>query len=179
MTNSKDYWNYWKVLKVYTVSLLLLLSFSNIIYSQTEPVEADSVQLDDSLFTMKKTPMSSVWRSALIPGWGQIYNESYWKAPVIWGILGYLSYGWISTNNLYSDYKTLYSKSLLTSSTGNDIYLRYREFYRDQRDLFAVYIALTYFLNLVDAYVDAHLFDFDYLFDYRTNSSYLQIKYSF
>ena len=44
---------------------------------------------------------------------------------------------------------------------GNDEYYRLREFYRDQRNDFAIYIVLTYLLNLVDAYVDAHMFDFD------------------
>ncbi|RMD50463.1 MAG: hypothetical protein D6830_02630, partial [Ignavibacteria bacterium] len=82
---------------------------------------------------------------------------------------GYLAYGWISSNNLYSDYRELYSKSI-NGNSGNSIYLQYREFYRDQRDLFAVYLVLTYFLNLVDAYVDAQLFDFQYLFDRNTNS---------
>ena len=36
----------------------------------------------------------------------------------------------------------------------------YRNFYRDQRDLFTIYMGITYLLQLVDAYVDAHLFDF-------------------
>jgi hypothetical protein len=36
-----------------------------------------------------------------------------------------------------------------------------RDFYRDQRDQFYLYAGLVYLINVVDAYVDAHLFDFD------------------
>lgn len=117
--------------------------------------------MSDSVYVMSKSPMGAVLRSALIPGWGQIYNEAYWKAPIVWGVLGYFAYYWIDNNNLYKDYRDLYSESLLTSVNGNLNYKRNRDFYRDQRDQFAVYIGLTYFLTLVDAYVDSHLFDFD------------------
>ncbi|MCK5085951.1 MAG: hypothetical protein KAQ90_00450, partial [Melioribacteraceae bacterium] len=44
---------------------------------------------------------------------------------------------------------------------GDPNYKAYRNFYQDQRDEWAVWFLLTYLLNLVDAYVDAHLFDFD------------------
>ena len=40
-------------------------------------------------------------------------------------------------------------------------YKNLREFYRDQRDQFYLYAGLVYLINIVDAYVDAHLFDFD------------------
>ncbi|MDP4220294.1 MAG: DUF5683 domain-containing protein, partial [Bacteroidota bacterium] len=36
-----------------------------------------------------------------------------------------------------------------------------REFYRDDRDKFYIYAALVYIANLLDAYISAHLFDFD------------------
>jgi hypothetical protein len=95
---------------------------------------------------MKKSSWGAVLRSAIIPGYGQFYNESYWKIPVVWGFLGYLGYEWKANND---------NMSLYTTNVSN------RNFYRDQRDLFAVYIGLTYLLNLVDAYVDANLFDLD------------------
>ncbi|MBM4174665.1 MAG: hypothetical protein FJ213_00605 [Ignavibacteria bacterium] len=99
-------------------------------------------------------------RSAILPGLGQIYNESYWKSPIIWGISGWFIYNWIKNNNLYNDYKNRHLQSITTGAE-NSSYKTYREFYRDQRDLFAIYLGLTYFLNLVDAYVDAQLFSFD------------------
>ncbi len=36
-----------------------------------------------------------------------------------------------------------------------------REFYLDQRNDFIWYFTILYVVNLIDAYVDAHLFDFD------------------
>lgn len=110
---------------------------------------------------MKKSPWGAVLRSAIIPGFGQFYNESYWKIPVVWGALGYLGYLWSDRNDLYKTYRDLYSQSLISDPDGIDEYYKQRENYKDQRDLVAVFIGLTYFLNLVDAYVDAHLFDFD------------------
>ena len=36
-----------------------------------------------------------------------------------------------------------------------------RDFYHDERDRFAFYLAITYLLNIVDAYVGASLYNFD------------------
>jgi hypothetical protein len=58
-------------------------------------------------------------------------------------------------------------------------YRNLRDFYRDQRDNFAIYLALTYLLNLVDAYVDAHLFDFTVTEDFLTNSPQLNVRINF
>jgi len=93
--------------------------------------------------------------SAFIPGLGQIYDESYWKAPVIWGVGGYWLYVWIDLNNQYKDFQRLYAL------TGNDQYLSLRNFYRDERDKYAWFMGALYILNIVDAYAGAHLYDFN------------------
>ncbi len=116
---------------------------------------SDSVRLINT-----KSSLGAVLRSAILPGLGQIYNESYWKVPIIWGLTGWFVYNWIQNNNYYIDYKNLYIQSVSIGQE-NSNYKIFREFYRDQRDLFAIYLGLTYFLNLVDAYVDAQLFNFD------------------
>jgi hypothetical protein len=103
---------------------------------------------------MQKSPWGAVARSALIPGWGQFYNESYWKIPIIWGLAGWFIYEWIQNNDLYKSNGDLYIQ------TGDEFYRAYRDFYRDQRDNYTIYLAIVYLLNLIDAYVDAHLFDF-------------------
>lgn len=129
---------------------LFLLSYS--VYSQ----ELDTVVIET------KSPWGAVVRSAILPGLGQIYNETYWKTPIIWGLLGWFGYNWWQNNLSYKDYKKMYIQSI-DSGNENFLYKRIREFYRDQRDLFAIYFGLTYFLNMVDAYVDAHLFNFELL----------------
>jgi len=129
--------------------------YSSVNFSQVDTSSLSSQKNNiDSVFIMTKSPWGAVLRSALIPGFGQIYNESYWKAPIIWGLAGWFIYNWNDLNNLYKDNQELYKLN------NQSIYRIRRDFYRDQRDKFAIYLGLLYFLNLVDAYVDAHLFDF-------------------
>lgn len=124
-------------------------------------------------FIMHKSPLGALLRSAVVPGLGQIYNESYWKAPVVWTAIGIMAYYWDWNNRRYNNYASLYRMNQ------QRIYRDNRDFYRDQRDLVAIYIGLTYALNLLDAYVDAHLFDFSVEEDPVTNAPRLNMKLSF
>ena len=125
---------------------------------------------------MQKSPTGAMLRSAVLPGWGQFYNESYWKVPIVWGVTGWFVYMWTDRNSEYKNYQDLYNKSLLESSNGDSKFKSLRDFYRDDRDLFSFYIGLTYFLNLIDAYVDAHLFDFDVGVNQFTQKPELHIR---
>lgn len=133
---------------------MLILLFSSLQLAQQRHLLPQNNTNLDSVFVMKKSPWGAVLRSAVLPGWGQFYNESYIKIPIIWGLGAWFIYNWNWNNKNYQQYKTLYIE------TGNNIYIGNRNFYHDQRDLFSIYMGLTYFLNLVDAYVDAELFDF-------------------
>jgi len=155
------------------LSLIILLNLSLFSQQDTTVIQDTTTTISSDIFVMQKSPWGAVARSAIIPGWGQIYNESYWKAPVVLGVMGWFVYAWIDNNNNYIDYKNLYAQ------TGTSLYLDYRDFYRDQRDEFAIYLVLTYFLNLVDAYVDAHLFDFSVGEDYMTGAKMLNIRVNF
>jgi hypothetical protein len=113
-------------------------------------------------FSMRKSPTKAVLFSLVIPGAGQFYNESYWKIPIIGGLIGYFGYEYFRQNNLYKDYRDRYAESQSPQNPSGDVSLKVlREFYRDQRDDFVWYFTIVYVLNLVDAYIDAHLFDFD------------------
>lgn len=156
MMNWKDFLNYSRSSIRIIVSVILLLIL-NTTFSYSQNIEShSSIQSSsDSSFQMTKSPWGAVARSAVIPGWGQFYNESYWKIPVIWGTAAWFVYNWVDNNEQYTNYKTLYQ------NTQNEYYRRLRNFYRDQRDNFTIYLGLLYLLNLIDAYVDAHLFDFN------------------
>lgn len=109
-----------------------------------------------------KKPWLAVGLSAAIPGLGQIYNGSYWKTPVILGLGGYWVSEWIKLNNRYKDYREQFAQSVHPSSPdGDNTLLQLRNFYRDERDKFTWYLGVLYFINLVDAYVGANLYDFD------------------
>lgn len=121
----------------------------------TNSSTVSSPQQSSGEFHPTKSPLLAMGLSALLPGVGQIYDESYWKAPVIWGVGGYWLYIWIDLNNQYKDFQRLYAL------TGNDQYLSLRNFYRDERDKYAWFMGALYILNIVDAYAGAHLYDFN------------------
>jgi hypothetical protein len=108
-----------------------------------------------------KSTGTAMLLSAIFPGAGQFYNESYWKVPIIVGLGGYFVVEFLDNNKLYLDYRDQYEESLDTTPGGDTQLLTYREFYRDQRDMFAWYFIILYAVNILDAYVDASLFDFD------------------
>lgn len=124
----------------------------------------------------------SVWLAAVVPGLGQIYNRQYWKVPIIYaGALG-LAYGITWNDKLYVDYRKGYVD--LMDSDPNTNYFQYLlpegvvldssnssyytkviktklDNYRRNRDLCIIATAVFYLLTIVDAYVDAQMFDYD------------------
>jgi len=113
-------------------------------------------------FHMKKNPWLAVLYSAIFPGAGQFYNQSYWKVPVLVGLTIYFGYEFYDQNRQFLNYRDQYTKSQTPQNPTGDPNLKtLREFYRTQRDDFTWYFMITYFINLVDAYVDAQLFDFN------------------
>lgn len=93
--------------------------------------------------------------SAALPGAGQVYNESYWKAPIVLGLGIYFAAEFFRNNRRADDYRQLYLQ------TGLSRYYDQREAYKSQRDANAWYFLIVYVLNIVDAYVDASLYNFD------------------
>lgn len=170
MMNWKDYLNSSKssINHIIKTALFFLFIFSTG-FAQLENAENETLK-NDTVFVPTKSPWTAVLWSAVIPGAGQIYNESYWKAPIIWGLFGWLGYNWVQNNNSYKENQDLFEQ------TGDTRYQDLRTFYRDQRDLFTIYMLITYVLNLVDAYVDAHLFDFSVEEDFLTRMPRLNVK---
>ncbi len=109
-----------------------------------------------------KSPLLALLLSAALPGAGQFYNESYWKIPIVLGFGYYFASNWIELNDSTRHYRRLFAESVTPQSpNGDGRYLQLREFYKDQRDTFSWYIFIYYLVNLVDAYVDASLYDFN------------------
>lgn len=178
-----------RVNKIIVFCVLVFLSVN--LYGQK--TETDSLQFKVSEEVKEPhSPKKAAMYSAIIPGWGQAYNKKYWKIPIVYvgfGTIGYFI-GW--NNRYYNTYKTAYSD--LTdddpnTDSYNDIdasqyydltnptdYENFRsglnkqqEYYRRNRDLLIISIIGFYGLNIIDASVDAHFFDFDISEDLTMN----------
>src|ERR1700749_554723 len=83
--------------------LVFLLSLAATTHAQIVRVDSVAVERpeeDTSDYTKKhhRDPTKETIRSAILPGWGQIYNHKYWKAPIVWG--GLVTIGLIFNYNL-------------------------------------------------------------------------------
>jgi hypothetical protein len=122
-------------------------------------------------------PKIAATRSAILPGWGQIYNKKYWKAPIVWGSLVTCGFVFSYNLNTYKDLKLAYSGKYNARVNGDSaLYyqiepellplseesLRYnRDQFRRNIDYTVLVFILLWGLNVVDAAVDAHLRTFD------------------
>ena len=104
-----------------------------------------------------------------MPGLGQIYNKKYWKIPIIYAGLLTSAY-YINDNNVqYKLYKDAYLKRLDNNPYNDDFVGEYssgdllilKDFYRRNREVSILCFVGTYIINVLDASVDAHLFDYD------------------
>src|SRR4030095_11929971 len=92
----------------------------------------------DSLIKAQHSPRKAAIRSAIIPGWGQIYNKKYWKVPIVWGALGVT--GYIFFNNLYTykDLKFAYAAKYEASLPPYDPNSSYPGPYQDSTNYFNI-----------------------------------------
>ena len=109
--------------------------------------------------------------SAVLPGLGQAYNKKYWKIPIIYAGFGVLGYFVVMNNNEYKEFKEayIYVANGDTVPTENPYVTKYSQqqlkdamdYYRRNRDLSIIIGALWYTLNILEAYVDAHFYDYE------------------
>lgn len=105
-------------------------------------------------------PTHAMLYSAFIPGGGQLYNQAYVKASVVIGLQSYLIGTAFYHDSKMDDYKSKASSSsdpYLTQS-----YRQRAEEFKDKRTSDIWWIGITAALSVLDAYVDAHLADFEF-----------------
>lgn len=133
---------------------------------------AGEYQTPDSTFLFTHSPHKATFLSALAPGLGQIYNQKYWKVPIIYAGFGGLLYFANYNNYVYQKYKDGYSIKIRIKDGETGLtdpfpsyqeanILRQKEVWRRYRDLMYISIGVLYVIQILDADVDAHLFDFD------------------
>ena len=122
--------------------------------------------------------------SACLPGLGQIYNNKWWKTPIVYVGFGGLGYYAYSNYSNYKLYLTAYQISTgdlpegttpsekavqLAQSYASSQLQTYKESYRRSFELSCIFLAAWYGLNIVDAIVDGHLYTYDISDDLSLN----------
>jgi hypothetical protein len=121
-----------------------------------ESVQVEATQGDSVLES--KSPTGALLRSVAFPGWGQLYNRKYFKSVVMFGaeatFITLAAIEWRRMNT---------HKRNFQNPNYPDRYWEFEQFeyYEDQRNLYLWITAGVVFLSMFDAYVDAHLYNFD------------------
>ncbi|MDA1028720.1 MAG: DUF5683 domain-containing protein [Bacteroidetes bacterium] len=159
-------------------------AFGQTIEDETQPVSAQN----QMVVKTPSSPQGALWRSAVAPGWGQIYNKQYIKLPFVYAALGGLIYNAVTSHQDYVLYREAFQYKAFQEqvdagtitvnprSSFSDSYQQVasefgavssrpleaqRNIFRRSRDLSFVGVGLVYGLAMLDAYVSAHLLDFD------------------
>lgn len=121
-------------------------------------------------------PSSVLFKSMIIPGWGQIVNKQAWKVPIVYAALGGLGYYSVHLTKKYHDYRAAFynlnpdtpddlrfgsTPSYIPENASLNEVRNLRNQSRNNRDLVYVGIFVAYGLNIIDAYVFAHMRSFD------------------
>lgn len=171
--------------------LFTILTGNLAVRAQQIEISNDSLQVVTPTPKVIRSPKKASIYAALFPGLGQIYNRKYWKLPIVYGGYAGLIYvlGW--NNNQYKDFFQGYRIIAAHTSTAdmkvderkfldnliknpsisldNPSTFKYistqlksgKDYYRRNRDLTIIGIAALHVLSIIDASVDANLFDFD------------------
>lgn len=115
------------------------------------------------------SPMKAALFSTFVPGLGQIYNRKIWKVGILAGGAGALYYGFDFNQSSYKLYKTELIRRQTDDPNLDPELERYsdsdlnelQDIHRRYRDMTVIGMALLYAINIVDAAVDAHLYDFN------------------
>lgn len=135
---------------------------------RTEPEIVGNITNSNAPAKIQKfSPIKAGLYSAVLPGLGQFYNKKYWKIPIVWGAVGTGVGIAIWNDKNYRRYRNAFVAELnglpheFSGIRGVDkvVLGNAQDRFKRQRD-YAIGIAgLIYILNIVDAVVDAHLYE--------------------
>ena len=149
------------------IAFIFLLAVSVGCFAQKSDAStkiSDTLQLDS---LPSHSPKKATLLSLAVPGLGQAYNKKYWKIPLVYAIIGAPLFFALEEAKLYNEFKDAYvAEELGNPHKYTDVYNATQlnallEGHRQNRDLFAVLTVAAYAMNILDAAVDAHLYNFD------------------
>jgi Family of unknown function (DUF5683) len=141
--------------KKYKKSLLILIIATFFLVGRPILAGEETVKVQEK----KHSPTGALLRSAAFPGWGQYYNKKYLKAAIIGLAESILIYQTAYYWRRASKYEDLYLNDTSTITRLE----KYNSFdrYHDLRNQHIWLLGISVFYSMFDAYVDAHLKNFD------------------
>jgi len=117
-------------------------------------------------------PKKALLYSLVLPGAGQIYNRKLWKLPLVYGAYSGLIYAFDFNGEQYKRLKQAYEyrvdgdittdpDTLIDPRVSNDALKRARDNTRKNLELTYMAAIVVHALNGIEAFVDAHLRNFD------------------
>ena len=156
--------------------------------SNTSTVEDNQTDEQNIMPDSLPAPKSVMLKSAMVPGWGQVVNEQVWKVPIVYGMLGTLVWNSVRLTKRFHDFRAAAFNAQVEGTDMDDMrfgptpeflqgdfserFLRSRrDELRNNRDLMFIIIGVAYGLNVLDAYVFAHMKTFNVSDDLSLNTS--------
>ena len=148
---------------------------THLLLSKAPPYQNLAGSMADSILDANAypDPKSVLYKSLIIPGWGQIVNKQAWKVPIIYGLLGGLTGYSIFLTQKYHDYRAAYynlsgnpaptdmrfgpTPSYIPPNANISSLRSNRDNFRNRRDFIYVTIVLAYGLNAIDALSLIHI----------------------
>lgn len=120
----------------------------------------------------KPIPKKALIYSLILPGAGQIYNRRYWKLPLVYAAYGGLAYAFDINGSRLKRFRTAYeyrvdgnpltnADELVNPAVSDEAIRQVRDGVRKDLELTYMAAIVVHALNGIEAYVDAHLRDFD------------------
>jgi hypothetical protein len=152
----------------------ILLPESDLTIISDMPMLAEIYPVDSAQLARSPIPARAAIMSAVLPGLGQIYNRRVWKVPIVYACIGASVYFLVRYQNDFQRYRRAYidlkdgdpytnfhEKLNISASYDKERYITtYKDASRKNRDWAIIAVVLTYLMNVVDANVDAHLFNY-------------------
>lgn len=173
---------------LFLLGILIFLAFQqteaqNIVFDTVGNtiITADTIAKEEKTAKVKKakkphSPQKATIMSACLPGLGQFYNGKWWKVPIVYAGLGGL--GYLVYNNYYEYTSYLHAYEFQTGDLPEGVTLNQHEIdlantysssqlqtkkesYRRDFEFYGILTVAWYGLNIVDACVDGHLYNYD------------------
>jgi hypothetical protein len=164
--------------------ILLLLISNQFVFGQVDSLPLSDTTLNSKTKEKKKkdkatfsytdikkhSPKKAVIFALTLPGAGQIYNKKYWKLPIVYAGFGGLGYLALTNGIKYNCYRKSYlamvdddpfSINTCDPSLSTSEMKILRNSYLQNFENSLLGLAGFYILTVVDAFVDAHLMNFD------------------